>query len=118
AKRFETTKKARLSSPDKATQDLAQFPYRFRDCHETTTSSIVIPGVSSENRNYVPIGFYGPDTIITNSAFVIYDSPIWLFGIVTSKMHMIWLHSIGGKLEERIRYSKDIVYNTFPFPDI
>ena len=117
-KRLEVTRQSRLSSPDKATQELANHSYRFRDCHQTKTTSIVIPGVSSENRRYVPIGFYGPDTIVTNSAFVIYDADAWMFGTLTSKMHMLWLENVGGKLETRYRYAKDLVYNTFPFPSV
>lgn len=116
--RIQITKAARLSSPDKSTQELANEPYRFRDRHKTTTNSIVIPGVSSENRKYVPIGFYDSETIITNSAFVIYDSEPWLLGVVTSYLHMIWLDRIGGKLKSDYRYAKDLIYNTFPFPKI
>ena len=90
--RLENVRNVRLMSPDEGTRELSNTPYKFRDCHETLTSSIVIPGVSSENRDYVPIGFYTSDTIITNSAFVIYDSPPWLFAVVTSKLHMVWLN--------------------------
>lgn len=118
SERLNLTKVARLESPDKSTQELANEPYRFRDCHQTITNSIVIPGVSSENRKYVPIGFYGNDTIITNSAFAIYDAEPWLLGVVTSFIHMVWLDRIGGKLKSDYRYAKDLIYNTFPFPQI
>ena len=64
------------------------------------------------------MGFIGSDTIISNLAMIIYDAPIWLLGILESRMHMTWLRSIGGKLETRYRYSAGMVYNTFPIPKL
>lgn len=81
-------------------------------------NAIIIPRHTSESRDYIPIGFVQDDTIIGDSAMVVYDAPIWLLGIITSRMHMNWLRAIGGKLESRYRYSNDIVYNTFIIPPI
>ena len=64
------------------------------------------------------MGFIEDDTIVSDSAMVIYNAPIWLLGILESKMHMVWLESIGGKLETRLRYSAGLVYNTFPIPEL
>ena len=80
--------------------------------------ALIVPSVSSEDRDYVPMGFIGSDTIISNLAMIIYDAPIWLLGILESRMHMTWLRSIGGKLETRYRYSAGMVYNTFPIPKL
>lgn len=97
---------------------LAERPWSFRDTNVTKTQSIIIPRVSSENRYYVPMGIVGPDTIISDSAMAIYDAPIYLLGLLESRMHMTWMRAIGGKLETRYRYSAGLVYNTFPVPKI
>src|SRR5699024_2813539 len=78
---------------------------------------LVVPAVSSESREYVPLGFVGEDTIVSNRCYVVYNSPIWLLGLLQSKLHMVWLAAIGGKLETRYSYSSGVVYNTFPVPD-
>jgi hypothetical protein len=98
---------------------LALTPYSFAQITAyPSNSQIIVPRVSSESRDYLPIGYLGEDTIISDSALVISDSKPWLLSILNSKIHMVWLRSIGGKLETRYRYSKDIVYNSFPFPTI
>jgi hypothetical protein len=79
---------------------------------------LIIPSVSSESRHYIPCGYLDSTTIVSNSAQVIYDAEPYMFAIINSKMHMVWVRNVGGKLESRIRYSKDICYNTFPFPNI
>lgn len=98
--------------------ELADEPWRFRDTNTTSTQSLVIPGNTSSSRKYLPMDFVGPDTIISNLAMVIYDSPIYIMGILQSRMHMLWLRTIGGKIGQRYRYSVGIVYNTFPVPKI
>ncbi len=82
------------------------------------TDSIIVPRVSSENREYIPIGFLDENTVISDSAFAIYDAQLWLFGILTSKMHMAWVKAVGGRLKTDYRYSATLCYNTFPFPKI
>lgn len=100
-----------------AGDELAKRSHQFREFIELT-ESIIIPAVSSERRKYIPIGFLDKNTVISNSAFAVYDAQMWLFGILTSKMHMAWVLAVGGKLETRIRYSATLCYNTFPFPKI
>ena len=118
AERIKKVGNTRTSSKDCSLNSLATRPHQFRDLKETKTSSIIIPIVSSERREYLPIGFLDDKSIIPNSAQAIYEAEPWLFGLLTSKMHMAWLKAVGGKLEERIRYSAEICYNTFPFPTI
>lgn len=91
--------------------DSANVESRIRD-----KNAIIIPLHSSESRDYIPMGFVQDDVIIGNSANVIYDGPIWLLGILSSRMHMNWVRAIGGKLETRYRYSTEVVYNTFVIP--
>ncbi|KMP20389.1 DNA methyltransferase [Bacillus cereus] len=80
--------------------------------------TILVPNVSSENRAYVPMGVVGIDTIISNLAMAIFDAPLYILGLLESRMHMAWLRSIGGKLKTDYRYSIGLVYNTFPVPEL
>lgn len=118
AERIELTKLHRKNSKDIGTQKLSLRPHQFRDLHIAKTHSIIIPSVSSERRTYIPIGFLDRNVIISNAAQAIYDAELWVFGVVTSYMHMVWVRAVGGKLETRIRYSAELCYNTFPFPKI
>lgn len=79
---------------------------------------ILVPRVSSENRYYVPMGYVDTDTVISDSAMAIYDAPLWLLGVLQSRMHMVWLRAIGGKLKNDYRYSSGLVYNTFPIQNL
>ena len=79
---------------------------------------MIVPANTSERREYVPIGFLHNQEVISNSAQAVYDTEYWLMGIISSKMHMNWMRAVGGRLKTDYRYSKDVVYNTFPFPNI
>jgi putative DNA methyltransferase yeeA len=116
--RIEKVKKFRLESTREATKKLAETPYSFAEIRHKEGNTIIVPSVASENRLYVPMGFVYEDTIISNGAMAIYDAPIWLLAILQSKMHLVWLQNIGGKLETRYRYSTVLVYNTFPVPKL
>jgi type II restriction/modification system DNA methylase subunit YeeA len=118
AKRIEITKNHRLKSKDKGTNNLSKRPHQFRDKNTAIKYSIIIPSVSSERREYIPIGFLDEKSIISNLALAIYDAEPWIFAILTSKMHMAWVRSVGGRLGTGFRYSVEICYNTFPFPEI
>lgn len=117
-KRFEATRDFRLKSSRKQTREWAERCYRFVWVPHVDSTSIVVPCVSSERREYIPIGFLNSDSIISNLAQAIYNAPRWVFGVISSRMHMVWVRAIGGKLEERLRYSAELCYNTFPFPEI
>ena len=98
---------------------LAEIPHLFAQITQPMdTSVIVIPRVSSENREYIPIGFVGDGNIVADSCMVIGTEDRWLFGILTSAMHMAWVRAIGGRLETRYRYSAGLCYNPFPFPKL
>lgn len=101
-------------------QKLKDKPHKFRESNVTTQGkqSLVVPSVSSENREYHPMAFLFNDSIVTNLAFAIYDCDIWIFALLQSKMHNIWLRLVCGQLESRIRYSNVLAYNTFPLPEL
>lgn len=108
----------RIKSTEKSTREKAKTPNEFYFSGHKDSESIIIPATSSERRYYIPIGFLTADTVISNSAMAIYDAQPWLFGVLHSKMHMVWVDAVGGKLETRYRYSAKLCYNTFPFPKI
>lgn len=108
----------RRASKREATNKLKDSSYAFGEVRFKETDSIIIPATSSERREYIPIGFLTSDTIISNSAMAIYDAQPWLFGVLHSKMHMVWVDAVGGKLKTDYRYSAKLCYNTFPFPTL
>ena len=113
-KRIENCRQARLAgAPDR--QRLADTPALFRET-KNPKSYIIVPATSSENRRYIPLGFLDGDTIPTNAAVIIPDAKQYEFGILTSNVHMSWMRAVAGRLKSDYRYSKDIVYNNFPWP--
>lgn len=115
-KRAELVKKFRLDSVAPSTQKFAATPTLFRDRNRPDTF-IVVPRVSSENRLYIPFGFFDKNSIVSDTCMSIPDGNQYHFGILMSKMHMAWVKSVCGRLESRYRYSKDIVYNNYPWPE-
>ena len=118
ARRVERTRNLRLDSTDTSCLKLAERPYQFREHPDLDREKIIIPRVSSERRKYIPMGFLDKGFVISDSAFAIYDASLWLFGILTSEMHMTWVRTVGGRLKTDYRYSAGLCYNTFPFPTI
>ncbi len=116
--RIELSKQHRLNSKRAETYELANIPYSFGEVRHQNSNSIIIPSVSSENRTYIPIGYLNEDSVISNAAHAIYNAELYIFSIITSKMHMIWMKSVGGRLKTDYRYSASLCYNTFPFPSI
>jgi type I restriction-modification system DNA methylase subunit len=116
--RIQRVKDFRLSSSDKSANLMGETPFRFREQHEAAINSIMIPTVSSERRDYIPLGFLQKDSIIVAPNNAIYDPPTYLLGILSSKMHMTWMKTFAGRLKSDYRYSSTLVYNTFPFPPI
>ncbi len=116
--RIEAVKTFRLSSKKLATQKFAEKPYRYTGARHIESNSIIIPRVSSERREYIPIGFLNADIIVKDSAYAIYNADILLFGIITSKMHMTWVRAVAERLKSDYRYSSNLCYNSFPFPSI
>lgn len=114
-RRVEACKQDRLSGATDR-QKLADTPMLFRETKNPSTF-IVIPSVSSENRRYIPIGFLDKNTIPTNLVLIIPEASIYHFGILTSNVHMARVRAVCGRLKSDYRYSKDIVYNNFPWPN-
>lgn len=108
-------KETRLASPDEGARRLADSPHLFRETYNPDTA-IVIPCHSSENRRYIPMSFIDNSVIVTNAVLFIPEGDLYLFGLLNSEVHMAWMRVICGRLEMRFRYSKEVVYNNFPWP--
>jgi hypothetical protein len=115
--RVRKVKEMRLASVDPQARALAVFPMTFRDTRNPKTC-IVVPRVSSLNRNYVPMSFFDRKYIVSDSCQMVPDADLFHFGILTSMLHMIWMRQICGRLEVDYRYSIKIVYNNFPWPQV
>lgn len=116
-KRIENVKKFRLSSKSKPTQKLADTPTHFHVENMPDNNYLLIPRVSSEKRRYIPLGYIDKDILCSDSVHITSNSSIFDFGILTSNVHNAWMRAVCGRLEMRYRYSKDIVYNNFPWPN-
>jgi hypothetical protein len=114
--RIKNCKETRLNSSFADTRKLAERPYQFRDLKNPETF-IVIPATTSENRKYIPFAFLNKDYIPSNSVYIISDANLFHFGVLMSATHMAWVKTVCGRLKSDFRYSKDIVYNNYPWPD-
>jgi hypothetical protein cresD4_02576 len=116
--RLRAVSEYRQISDASSTAKYANRPHLFVQRAYRPTDSIIVPRVSSERRDYVPIGYLGPETVISDAANAIYDAEPWLFALLTSRMHMVWLRAVGGKMKTDYRYSNTLVYNNFPVPPL
>ena len=113
--RIQKCKEDRLVSPDAGRRKLADKPALFRETNNPQTY-IIVPSVSSERRRYVPMGFLDDNTIPTNLVLIIPSATLYHFGVLESNVHMAWMRVVCGRLKSDYRYSKDVVYNNFPWP--
>ena len=114
-KRVQAVREFRLSSKSTGTVKLAEKPTRFHVENMPVGSFIVMPEVSSERRRYIPTGFMSSDVLCSNLVKIIPDATLYHFGVLTSNVHMSWMRAVAGRLKSDYRYSKDIVYNNFPW---
>ena len=117
--RVDKVKEVRINSRDKGANLLAKRPHEFRDLNDPE-QFILIPGVSSENRVYIPVGYFSikNNVISSNANFILPNATLYEFAILTSEMHNDWMRVVAGRLKSDYRYSNTLVYNTFPFPDV
>lgn len=116
--KVEAVRQFRLSSSAKTTNGYAKVPNCFAQMTQPEgVDYLIVPRVSSENRIYIPIGFMLPDNISSDAVQIVPNATVFHFGVLTSNVHMAWMRAVCGRLEMRYRYSKEIVYNTFPWPE-
>ena len=115
--RIKNVKIFRENSKRIATKKFAETPHLFAEIHQTEKNFIIVPRVSSERRKYIPMGFLDENFIASDANLIIPNADLFLFGVLESKVHMIWTKTFCGRLKSDFRYSAQIIYNNFPFPD-
>lgn len=119
AQRLRMVAENRSNSSAESTRSFAKKPYRFVQIAGTANeTAIVVPKVSSESREYLPVGLVAADTIVSDLAFALYDAPLWNLALIASRLHLVWIATVCGKLETRYRYSNTLGWNTFPLPTL
>ena len=117
-KRVEAVRDFRLASKSEGTRKLADRPTRFHVENMPSGNFIIVPRHSSENRKYIPMGFMSPDILCGDANLMIPDATLYHFGVLESSVHMAWMRVVCGRLKSDYRYSKDVVYNNFPWPEV
>jgi len=116
AEMIEATRVARLQMKDDGAKAMAERPHQFREHHAPIRHAFLVPSVSSERRPYLPIDRVGSDTIASNLNFALYDAPDWCMALIASRLHIVWIGTVCGKLKSDFRYSNTLGWNTFPVP--
>jgi len=116
--RLDEVERERLETKDVAVQRIANKPHQFREKKGDKLRKLFIPIHTSENRDYLPIGYLSEKAVVPNSAFALYDSPLWNLSILSSKLHIIWIATVCGKIKTDFRYSNTLGWNTFPLPKL
>jgi hypothetical protein len=119
ARRFELVRLFRASSKAKETRPSAKYPHRFRQVQgKPGSQSIIVPIHSSESRPYLPVGMLPPGSIISNAAYGLYEAPLWNMALIASRLHLVWIATVCGKIKTDFRYSNTLGWNTFPVPPL
>ncbi len=119
AHRFDAVRRQRAASGRKTTNALVNQPHRFGEVRQTGNETvIIIPRVSSESRPYLPVGLLPLGSIASDSAFALYDAPLWNMALIASRLHLVWIATVCGKLKTDFRYSNTLGWNTFPVPTL
>ena len=116
AERVAAVRAFRLASKAASTRKYADYPTLFRQIAQPDTAFILVPGHTSESRRYIPMAHLSPEHIVSNACFLIPNAGLWHLGVLSSAMHMAWVRQFCGRIKSDYRYSKDIVYNNFPWP--
>ncbi len=117
AQRIGAVREMRLSSTKAATVAAAISAHRFGEIRQSGTETVIIvPSVSSESRDFLPCGYESSGTVVTNLAFALYDAPLWNMALIASRLHLVWIATVCGKLKTDFRYSNTMGWNTFPVP--
>ncbi|MGL5192422.1 MAG: class I SAM-dependent DNA methyltransferase, partial [Chroococcales cyanobacterium] len=120
AQRIEAVRQMRIKSKKEATKRAAETPYCFGEIRQTGDEeyAITLPVHSSENRDYLPVALLRRPTIVYGSAFALYDAPLWNMALIASRLHLVWIATVCGKLKTDFRYSNTLGWNTFPVPTL
>ena len=117
-KRVEKVRAKRLASRDSGANTLAKRPHQFREMNVSKRGTIIVPRHSSENREFLPVGYLDPATNVADAAIALFDGPLWNMALIASRVHLVWIATICGKLKTDYRYSNTLGWNTFPVPPL
>ncbi|UPT35723.1 class I SAM-dependent DNA methyltransferase [Pseudomonas amygdali] len=115
AQRLRDVRNMRLNG-GKTARDIAERPHQFQRMYFGKHSTLIVPSVSSETREYLPCGYAPAGTIVSNLAFALYDAPLWNMALIASRLHLVWIGTVCGKMKTDFRYSNTLGWNTFPVP--
>ncbi len=118
ASRVEGVRKMRLGSSDKSARDMAERAHQMREMNAGLKQTLVVPIHSSENRDYLPVGCISAEDAVFNAAFALYDAPLWDMALIASRIHLVWIGTVCGKIKTDFRYSNTLGWNTFPVPTL
>jgi hypothetical protein len=116
--RIEGVRTMRLASRDKSANDMAARSHQMREMNIGKIQTVSMPCVSSESRDYLPVGLIDARSTVTNLAFALYDAPLWNMALIASRLHLVWIATVCGKLKTDFRYSNTLGWNTFPVPTL
>jgi len=116
--RIDGVREMRLKSKDAGTNEMASRAHQFREMYHGEKHTLILPGVSSEGREYLPVGVIDNHSVVSNLAFALYDAPLWNLALIASRLHLVWIATVCGKLKTDFRYSNTLGWNTFPVPTL
>ena len=116
--RIDGVREMRLKSKDAGTREMASRAHQFREMHHGEKHTLILPGVSSEGREYLSAGLIDNHSVVSNLAFALYDAPLWNLALIASRLHLVWIATVCGKLKTDFRYSNTLGWNTFPVPTL
>jgi hypothetical protein len=117
-RRVDGVRAMRRISKDAGTQEMAVRAHQFREMNYAASHTLILPGVSSEGREYLPVGLLDRRATVSNLAFALYDAPLWNMALIASRLHLVWIATVCGKLKTDFRYSNTLGWNTFPVPTL
>lgn len=117
--RFEAVRIQRTKSDRATTKTLASTPFRFGEVRQAGDEvAVIVPRVSSESREYLPVGYLAAGTIVSSESFALFNAPLWNMALIASRLHLVWIATVCGKLKTDFRYSNTLGWNTFPVPTL
>ncbi len=116
--RIDSVREMRLKSTDSGTREMASRAHQFREMYHGNKHTLILPGVSSEAREYLSVGLIDSQSVVSNLAFALYDAPLWNIALIASRLHLVWIGTVCGKLKTDYRYSNTLGWNTFPVPTL
>ena len=117
-RRIEGVREMRQFSRDKSANEMGKRAHQMREMNQAQKHTLILPGVSSETREFLPIGLLHSLCAVTNLAFALYDAPLWNMALIASRLHLVWIATVCGKLKTDFRYSNTLGWNTFPVPPL